>query len=122
MNSEWQTFCNECGLMQPDIQQSDYFMVETNHGTEFIPDDVIGRLPFAIDFAKGGSFNIDGPEFPALVRALSPYVEGTDISEVSPRSGWIARLSAPGYMDCTDWCAFDTEQEAQQYLIDTYGE
>ena len=33
-------------------------------------------------------------------------------------TGHGARLSAPGYMDCTDWCVFDTEQEAIDYLAD----
>ena len=33
---------------------------------------------------------------------------------------WGARLSAPGYLDCTEWCVFDTEAEAAQYLLDTY--
>lgn len=35
-------------------------------------------------------------------------------------TGYGARLSAPGYMDCTDWCVFDTEQEAIDYLEETY--
>ena len=36
--------------------------------------------------------------------------------------GYGARLSAPGYLDCTDWCVFDTEQEAIDYLAETYLE
>lgn len=35
---------------------------------------------------------------------------------------WACRLSAPGYLDCTDWVAFDTEGECVEYLVDTYGE
>ena len=37
-------------------------------------------------------------------------------------TGYGARLSAPGYLDCTDWCVFDTEQEAIDYLAETYLE
>lgn len=33
---------------------------------------------------------------------------------------WGARLSAPGYMDCTDWAVFDTEEEAREYIRDEY--
>jgi hypothetical protein len=34
---------------------------------------------------------------------------------------WWYRLSASGYMDCTDWCGpFLTEQEARDDLSDTY--
>ena len=36
--------------------------------------------------------------------------------------GFGARLSASGYLDCTDWCVFDTEQEAIDYLAETYLE
>ena len=36
--------------------------------------------------------------------------------------GYGARLSAPGYMDCTDWTVFDTEQGAIDYLAETYLE
>ena len=37
--------------------------------------------------------------------------------------GWYARLSAPGYLDCTDWVGpYDTEEEALEALFDVYGE
>ena len=29
-------------------------------------------------------------------------------------------MSAPGYMDCTEWAVFDTEDEALAYLEDMY--
>lgn len=36
-------------------------------------------------------------------------------------SGWCARLSAPGYMDCTEWVGpFDTELEAALELERMY--
>ena len=36
-------------------------------------------------------------------------------------TGWFARLSAPGYMDCTEWSGpFATEDEAREYIRDTY--
>jgi hypothetical protein len=31
-------------------------------------------------------------------------------------------LSAPGYLDCTDWQIFDTAEEAEQYLEEFYPE
>jgi hypothetical protein len=31
-----------------------------------------------------------------------------------------ARLSASGYMDCTEWSIFDTEEAARDYIRDTY--
>lgn len=48
-------------------------------------------------------------------------LQGDEGSEaVGMVSGYGARLSAPGYMDCTDWAVFDTVQEAADYLLDTY--
>jgi hypothetical protein len=34
--------------------------------------------------------------------------------------GWGARLSAPGYADCTEWAVHETEEEAREYLADAY--
>lgn len=30
-------------------------------------------------------------------------------------------LSTPGYVYCTEWVVFKTEEEAVQYLLETYG-
>ena len=39
------------------------------------------------------------------------------------REGWLVRLSASGYLDCTDWHGpFDSQVEALIYLVDTYAE
>lgn len=108
-------------FMQPEVTEAQFFEVETRDGTEYVPADC-ARLPFRVVFSAGGIFDEDSPEFPALVRALTPYVEGRDISEVRPRAGWLARMSAPGYMDCTDWTAHASEAEARAYLSETYGD
>jgi len=34
--------------------------------------------------------------------------------------GYGARLTAPGYLDCTDWEICDSVDEAREYLADTY--
>lgn len=92
--------------MQPDISQGDYFEVETTNGTEIVPGDVIGRF------------------CGTAAEAFANYVEGkiADPEEcIECKNGWLARMSAPGYMDCTDWTAHESEQAAQEYLRDTYG-
>lgn len=39
------------------------------------------------------------------------------------KTGWFARLSAPGYLDCTDWCGpFDTAEAAEAYIQSMYFE
>lgn len=96
-------------FMQPAIDNAGYFLVETSIGTECVPADVIGH------FRQGG----------IVARAFTEYVEG-EVNEpdlgVEYHFGWIARLSARGYTDCTDWTWHDTYEEAAQHLIDTYGD
>ena len=46
--------------------------------------------------------------------------EDTGLAE--SKSGYGARLSASGYLDCTDWAVFDTREEAEAYLVETYPE
>lgn len=46
-----------------------------------------------------------------------------DVADVETVTGWFARLSAPGYMDCTEWSGpFATEEEAREHLIEMYGD
>ena len=44
------------------------------------------------------------------------------ITTIGTVSGYGARLSAPGYLDCTEWTVFGTEAEAHQFLEDFYPE
>lgn len=37
--------------------------------------------------------------------------------------GFFGRMSAPGYLDCTDWSGpFETEEECMSELVDMYGD
>ncbi len=39
----------------------------------------------------------------------------------TPAAGWYGRLSAPGYLDCTDWSGpFPTAEEALAYVMEFY--
>jgi hypothetical protein len=53
------------------------------------------------------------------VKTIQPYTEGTPLSWENVK-GFGARLSAPGYLDCTEWTVFDTEDEAREYLAENY--
>ena len=44
-----------------------------------------------------------------------------DIEDVSVVEGFGVRLSAAGYMDCTDWTVVDSEEEAQEKIIEWFG-
>ena len=83
----------EGGFMKPQIiGPAAYVEIETEEGTFYCP---------AEDF--------DLRDWP---NADSAHVH---------RDGYLARLSAPGYTDCTEWVAFGTVGEAADYLVGTYA-
>lgn len=92
------------GFMQPEIIHTPYWEVSANRGeTHIVPANVC-----------------DDPAH------LQTYVEGRiardeDGQVIADRKvGYLARLSAPGYLDCTEWSAFATQVDAEVYLIETY--
>ena len=93
------------GFMQKQVtNKMKWFEVETSQGTEFIQSDI---------FSSDATIE--------SVADLIDYCEGIPVSfEVI--EGYGARLSAPGYMDCTEWTVFETEKQAQDYLAEMYPE
>lgn len=86
-------------FMQPQVYFGGYFKVADT----IVPSDVIGRT------------------CATAAEAFANYVEGNiqDPDELIPlQEGWLGRLSAPGYMDCTDWSVYDSEKEALEELQD----
>lgn len=95
------------GYMQRQVYYGHYFAIETTAGTEIVPADDVGRT-CATD-----------------VSALLNYLEGEplDDDELVPlQEGWLARLYAPGYMDCTAWVAHRTQKGARKQLDEMYGD
>lgn len=95
------------GFLQPVIFMDWYFEIETTAGTECVPSYLIGRT---------ADTHVEG---------FLDYLEGEpldDDASIECREGWVARLSAPGYMDCTPWTAHDSWEDAARYLIDAFGD
>ncbi len=91
-------------FMEPQIVFGRWVQVEGNIGTEFIEADVVGEIePY------------QGPAIPTP-DSLADYCENTKVTEIKVIEGWGARFSAPGYLDRTDWCVFQSEEEAQEFL------
>jgi hypothetical protein len=66
----------------------------------------------AVEYLNSGHMGID-------VDFFYQDPESDHGNEENP--GFYARLSAPGYMDCTDWSGpFETEEEAVAELIKLY--
>lgn len=54
---------------------------------------------------------------------LADIPDGSSVTITHHKNKWGARLSASGYMDCTDWLGpFDTREEAERELVYTYGD
>jgi len=108
------------GFMQPQFRYDTWLKVEGDT-TSYIPADLV---PEALH--DGILITDDNPEFPELVTQIVPFLaegEGADsIYAVEKIEGWGARMSAPGYMDCTEWSVFPTKEEAEQYIQEYYDE
>ncbi len=104
-------------FMQPEIAHGKWIAAETTVGTEYIPQDVVGKLEALANV--GDEINTDPPEHGDTIAKLRPYLEG-DLQSAEVVEGFGARLSAPGYMDCTDWTVLVSREEAVEHLADTY--
>jgi hypothetical protein len=92
--------------------------VETTHSTEFIDS---ASLSLFVRNSDCLSQPLTDDEREQTIAKIQPYVEGTPQSWENIK-GYGARLSAPGYLDCTEWNVFETEQEAREYLEENYSE
>ena len=104
-------------FMQPQVYETDYMEVDGPMGTEIVPCDVDNfDVPEIVNFPKQG----DSEDNRAIPGPLALYCENTWAWTIERKHGWVGRLSAPGYMDRTDWCAFETEKGVRDYLTATY--
>lgn len=96
-----------------------WYAIDTESGVWFIPAEDVdgGKLADAFD----GGFVLDVDEFEHADTFLQ-YTEGSKLQGISVRLGYGARLSAPGYLDCTEWSVFDTVKDAEEYLDSEYSE
>ena len=86
------------GFMEPQAEHMHAWHVDTMTGGEIVPADLVGMLPTA----DGLQDYLDAP-------ALT---DDDGNLEMTLETGWYARLSAPGYLDCTDWHGPEPTEEA----------
>ena len=101
------------GHMQAQVFKDDVLVLETNDGTVYFPlGDFSPNVKNDIKRAK--------TEEEIYIAAHGELgAEEDEIESLSLEHGkWLARSSAPGYMDKTDYSMSDTEEEAWSYLID----
>lgn len=102
-------------FMVPQFESGEWVEVETTEGVTFIPPGLV-TLPDEADFDNDGDFDQEGYN-DAAAEIVRDYIGGEFIS-VSTRQGVGARLSAPGYLDSTDWSVYDSYAEAVEGIAD----
>lgn len=84
-----------------ETAEAPFLAVETTAGTWFLPGDVVGTKNVTLDDVRD-------------------YVEG-EPQEIEVReTGILWRMTAPGYMDSTDWTPAADETEAETEARETY--
>ncbi len=87
-------------FMLPVVERGVWYVVDCEDGgSEVIPADVAGEG--------------------ATLEDLATYCESDPVS-FERRDAWGARLSAPGYMDCTSWTLHDSEAKAREDLREQF--
>jgi len=111
-------------FMKPQYCKGDWIEVEGSEGTTFLPADLVG-LPDDWSFVSNRYriTNRGDDGFDTVAAFYEEYTLGglDSISAVSYVAGMVGcRLSAPGYLDCTEWSIFATEREAREWITETY--
>lgn len=93
--------------MQKQITQEHFYLISTSTCEEYlVPESVCSTS-----------------QVPDNLSEFEDYTEGGEVIEVESVFGFFCRMSAPGYMDSTDWIGpFDTEEEADNCLELNYIE
>lgn len=111
---------NTMAFMEHEITgKQAWFAVEGDFGTDFIPIQVISLRYH--DLTMGQAIDHTTRKlFDSLCTDIHDYTQHNHIYTITPIEGYGARVSAPGYLDCTEWAVFDTAEEAQAYLDEEY--
>lgn len=102
--------------MQPQIRYGLWVRADFSDGVFFAHADSVSPLP-----SVGYTLREEDAGFDDLLDAVSNTLGGSGVPDsLEVIEGWGVRLSAPGYMDCTDWSVFTTESEANKFLAEYY--
>ena len=95
-----------------------WLRVETRQGTEFVPS---GQLSLFVRDSETVTHPMTDDERAETIDKIRDFVSDEPES-LENIKGYGARLSAPGYLDCTEWTVFDTQEKAEKYLDEIYPE
>ena len=104
-------------FMQPEVTGlQNWLRVETTEGTEWVS---IADTSLFVRNSQTVTHPMTEQERIDTVNKIRPYTTG-EPQDWENVMGYGARLSAPGYLDCTEWAVFETEDEAREYLEEMY--
>lgn len=119
-------------FMEKQIYEGKWVEVETYHGTFCIPGALLADgggigIPVYWDgklIDEDAGSRLDQGIFRSLVLYYEIYVPASakDIISFEVKRGFGARLSAPGYLDSTEWTVFGTVEQALEYLEELQGD
>ena len=110
-------------FMKPEIEFGEWLEVDGACGIEAVPADLIGGLSWMkYDVDYDTECMEEDSNLRSTLDALEDFIESNldDVTSIQLIEGYGARLSAPGYMDCTSWTVFKTRDEAEEFLREEY--
>ena len=94
-------------FMQQEITESSrWYEIDGDMGIEFVPFDLVGEVDLD---------EFDDYSNHSIPTQLSDYVETSQASRIEVIEGFGARMSAPGYLDCTEWYVYPSIEEAKAH-------
>jgi hypothetical protein len=102
-------------FMEPQItRRQNWLRVETTEGTEWVN---VAETSLFVRNSETVTHPMTEQERTETVNKIRPFVNG-EPQDWEKVTGFGARLSAPGYLDCTEWAVFDSEDEAREHLAE----
>lgn len=98
------------GEMERRLLEHDYEKLNEGFMKPEIQHDIRGFV-----LGEEGVFSMD--EFMSIIKNDWPHIDAT-IEYIGDYRG---RLSAPGYLDTTEWTAGESELEVKDHLVSLYG-
>ena len=113
------------GFMQPVVYGPEpVYIVEDIHGGSYIVPESVEDLSTDEDGNTVLRQNGDSTEDPYIVERADLYRPESNMEAARVEHagvGYVARMSAPGYMDCTEWEGpFGSVQEAMVALEESF--
>jgi hypothetical protein len=102
--------------MENEIVLGEWVIIDGDAGTECIP----GKL-FEDGYVKLVQSELeDKYKILSMTTEFEDYIDSYYIYSIEVMVGYGARLSMPGFLDCTNWTFHDSETEAMLYLEEMY--